>query len=193
MTTKLSTPQNEDALDGATDRFAQFFLEPLFTEGATEREINAIHSEHSKNVQSDAWRLLQISRNMAHPEHPLHGFSTGNLETLLEKPKEQNLDLRQALLDFHSKYYSSNIMTLAVLGEESVDDLEKMVREKFQNITNKHVEMPRGAELAKDKPPAYPKTEIRKKQMYVVPVKDTKQLSFQFQVPDNLISILSRL
>ena len=29
-----------DALYGALDRFAQFFIKPLFTESCTEREIN---------------------------------------------------------------------------------------------------------------------------------------------------------
>ena len=32
-------------------RFAQFFISPLFTESATDRERNAVHSEHMKNVQ----------------------------------------------------------------------------------------------------------------------------------------------
>ena len=43
-------------LRGALDRFAQFFLCPLFTEGATDREMKAVDSENSKNLQSDAWR-----------------------------------------------------------------------------------------------------------------------------------------
>ena len=33
------------------DRFSQFFVAPLFTESATDRERNAIESEHSKNLQ----------------------------------------------------------------------------------------------------------------------------------------------
>lgn len=42
-------------LEGALDRFAQFFISPLFTETATEREINAVDSEHDKNVAIDVW------------------------------------------------------------------------------------------------------------------------------------------
>jgi insulysin len=37
------------------DMFAQFFIEPLFTETATERELNAVHSEHTKNLHNDSW------------------------------------------------------------------------------------------------------------------------------------------
>ena len=38
-------------LEEALDRFSQFFVAPLFTESATDRERNAIESEHSKNLQ----------------------------------------------------------------------------------------------------------------------------------------------
>jgi hypothetical protein len=43
------------ALEGALDRFAGFFVEPLFAEDCTEREINAVNSEHKKNIQHDLW------------------------------------------------------------------------------------------------------------------------------------------
>lgn len=49
-------------LQGALDRFAQFFLAPLFTESATEREVNAVDSENANNLKSDMWRLLQLER-----------------------------------------------------------------------------------------------------------------------------------
>ena len=39
-------------LEGALDRFAQFFLAPLFTESSTLREMNAVDSENQKNLQS---------------------------------------------------------------------------------------------------------------------------------------------
>jgi insulysin len=35
---------NANKLEGALDRFAQFFVTPLFTETATEREMNAVDS-----------------------------------------------------------------------------------------------------------------------------------------------------
>ena len=44
-------------------------------------------------------------------------FLTGNKETLLTRPRELGLDVRDELLKFHNKFYSSNIMSLAVLGK----------------------------------------------------------------------------
>ena len=49
-----------DNLSGALDRFSQFFLSPLFTESATDREVNAVNSEHEKNIPNDTWRINQV-------------------------------------------------------------------------------------------------------------------------------------
>jgi insulysin len=60
-------------------RFAQFFLSPLFTASATEREVNAVNSENDKNLQSDSWRLYQLEKATADPKHPFSKFGTGKL------------------------------------------------------------------------------------------------------------------
>ena len=49
-----------EALPGGLARFADFFVAPLFTESATGREVNAIQSEHDKNLQTDFWRFSQL-------------------------------------------------------------------------------------------------------------------------------------
>ena len=51
-----------DALPGALERFSGFFSEPLFTSSGTLREVQAIDSEHSKNIQSDFWRSDAVPR-----------------------------------------------------------------------------------------------------------------------------------
>ena len=53
-----------DALQGALDRFAQFFVSPLFTPSATERELNAVNAEHAKNAQNDARRMFQLLKRL---------------------------------------------------------------------------------------------------------------------------------
>ena len=42
---------------------------------------------------------------------------TGNKDTLDTIPKSKGINTRDELLKFHSQYYSSNIMSLAVLGK----------------------------------------------------------------------------
>lgn len=69
------TPKN---LEGALDRFSQFFIAPLFTESATDREVNAVNSEHEKNLPSDSWRLRQLESSLSDPEHDYYKFGTGS-------------------------------------------------------------------------------------------------------------------
>lgn len=52
---------NTEYFKESLDRFAQFFVSPLFTASATNRELNAIDSEHAKNINDDGFRLYQVS------------------------------------------------------------------------------------------------------------------------------------
>lgn len=105
---------NQGNLHGALDRFSGFFSCPLFNKDSTDKEINAVDSENKKNLQSDLWRLYQLDKSQSSPEHPYHKFSTGNLKTLGELPKSQNLDVRDELLKFYNRSYSANLMKLAL-------------------------------------------------------------------------------
>ncbi|XP_013792799.2 insulin-degrading enzyme-like, partial [Limulus polyphemus] len=129
-------------LQGALDRFSQFFVGPLFTESATCREVNAVNSEHEKNLKVDIWRLNQLEKSLGNPKHDFSKFGTGNKETLEEIPKSQNIDTRQELLKFHEKWYSSNIMALCVIGKESLDELVEMTVPLFCDVENKNVTVP---------------------------------------------------
>ena len=59
----------------------------------------------------------------------MHNFSTGNKDTLSKIP-----NLRKEVISFYSKNYAPNLIKIAVLGKEPLDQLEKMVRKKFQPI-----------------------------------------------------------
>ena len=109
-------------LGGALDRFAQFFLCPLFTEGATERKLSAVESEFAKNLQQDAWRLQQLTKSAADERHPWSRFNAGNRRSLSAE------GVRSALVQFHASHYSSNLMSLAVLGRETLEALKPSSR-----------------------------------------------------------------
>ncbi len=162
-------------LGGALDRFGQFFLKPLFTESATDREVKAVNSEHEKNVASDLWRINQLERSLSDENHDYYKFGTGNIETLDKKPKELGINVREELLAFHEKWYSSNIMSLCVLGKDSLEDLETMVLDIFARVENKDIQIPSWS----DHPYKDGKT-----MTYVLPVKDIRQLNITFPIPD---------
>ena len=150
---------------------------PLFTESATDREVNAVNSEHEKNIPNDTWRINQIEKALANPAHDFSKFGTGNKQTLDVGPKEAGVSVRDKLLEFHSTWYSSNIMSLAVLGRESLDNLQEMVLARFTEVQDKDVKVPVWSE-----PPFSP--EQCGTRTYVVPVKDIRNLNITWGVPD---------
>lgn len=57
-----------------------------------------LYCRHNKNLNTDAWRKMQLWRHTANPGHPFNRFSTGNLETLLHTPKVWPHEQRTATL-----------------------------------------------------------------------------------------------
>ena len=129
------------ALNEALDIFSAFFISPLFTESCVEREVNAVNSEHERNLTDDNNRVFRILRLGAKKNGPYFKFSTGNLKTLLHP------GLREVLIVFYKKYYSSNLMNLAIYSNENVDTIEKWVRERFSSIKNLNIPAPEYLEM----------------------------------------------
>ena len=105
----------KEHLNETLDMFASFFSCPLFLDTCTDREMNAVDSENSKNLQNDTWRLFQLLKSKCDQSHPFSNFSTGNLETLSLKPKKGEEDkhvTRELMLKFYKENYSANLMKL---------------------------------------------------------------------------------
>ncbi len=168
----------ESPLYGALDRFAQFFIAPLFLSSTLDRELKAVDSENKKNLQSDNWRLSQLNKSLSSPKHPYHHFSTGNLETLRDEPRKRGVDIRQEFIDFHSRNYSANLMKLVVLGRESLDELESWVGELFAGVRNKDLPKKRW-----DGPQPYSDKEYLT-QVFAKPVMDSRSLDIYFPYQD---------
>ena len=174
------TPQH---LAGALDRFSQFFLKPLFTEGATDREMKAVNSENEKNLASDAWRAMQLERSLSKPGHAYGKFGTGSSDTLEKEPKAKGINVREELLKFHQTWYSANIMSLTVLGNQTLDELETMVTEYFSEVVNKDVQVPSWPDHPYD-----PCATL----VHLLPIKDMRQLNMSFPIPDYSSEYLSK-
>lgn len=156
--------------------FSSFFTCPLFTESATLRELNAVDSENSKNLQNDSWRKFQLIKSLAKEGHPLNAFATGNLETLKTKPESMGINIRDACIDWYKKYYSANLMKLVVYSSESLDVQQKWVEEKFSSIPNYNTVRPTSS------PDAYGPNETSKL-VVLVPIKDLKSIEMHFSFP----------
>ena len=124
-----------NVFDKALDRFSQFFTAPLFNAEALDKERKAVNSEYKMKINEDARRLYQVQKETINPKHPFAKFSVGNLDTLGDRPGSS---IRDEIMAFHSREYSADLMTLTVLGPDSLDQLESWVREGFSNIPNRH-------------------------------------------------------
>lgn len=169
---------NPSPLKGGLDRFAQFFVEPLFLESTLDRELRAVDSENKKNLQSDTWRLNQLEKSLSNPAHPYCYFSTGSLDTLKTKPEAREINVRQKFIEFYEKHYSANRMKLVVLGREPLDVLESWVVEYFSGVEDKNLKPNRWSEDA----PLGP--EQLASQVFAKPVMDSRELGLCFPFPD---------
>ena len=128
-----------NCLEGALDRFAQCLISPLFTPSALEREIQAVDSEHAKNLQQDLWRTHQLIKHrllLPSSTHPYKSFGSGNVQSLGNDGQE----LRNQVMQFYQRFYrkSLGLYKLVVLGKESCDDLQAIVERCFHEwLTNR--------------------------------------------------------
>ena len=165
-------------LHGALDRFAQFFIAPLFLSSTLDRELRAVDSENKKNLQSDQWRLNQLDKTLSNNKHPYHSFSTGNLETLRDGPRSKGVDVRKAFMAFHTKHYSANRMKLVLLGKEPLDELEEWVGDLFAGVKNKDLPRNRWDDVE-----PYSKNELMT-QIFAKPVMDQRKVEITFPYQD---------
>ncbi|KAL7014553.1 hypothetical protein ACKWTF_016003 [Chironomus riparius] len=161
-----------EKFEEAIDRFSQMFIAPLFNVESVMREISAVNSEHEKNLASDAWRVRMVNKKLAIQDHDYSKFGTGSTKTL------SRADICKELKEFHKKFYKSgNLMNLAVLGKEPLDDLEKIVKKYFEDgIKNLKIEVPSWSDKVFSAESMMTKT-------LIVPIKDVRSMTLQFQTP----------
>uniref|UniRef100_A0A0B7KQ84 Uncharacterized protein n=1 Tax=Bionectria ochroleuca TaxID=29856 RepID=A0A0B7KQ84_BIOOC len=168
---KEPTEENPSPLRGALDRFAQFFIEPLFLSSTLDRELKAVDSENKKNLQNDTWRLRQLDKSLSNPRHPYCHFSTGNFEVLKTEPEAKGINVRDKFIEFHSQHYSANLMKLVLLGRESLDVLQKWTEEFFSGVQRWDTEVP------------FQKQDLGM-QCFAKPVMDSRELNLVFPFID---------
>lgn len=159
-----------EKFEEAIDRFAQMFIAPLFNVESVMREISAVNNEHEKNLASDAWRVRMVNKRLAIQDHDYSKFGTGNSKTL------SRADICKELKEFHKKFYKSgNLMNLAVLGKETLDELEKIVKRYFEDgIKNLQVEINSWSDKVFSEDSMMTRT-------LIVPIKDVRSMTLQFQ------------
>ena len=121
-----------EALPEALDRWGHFFIDPVISAEYADREKNAVHSEYQMQIKADGWRGFMAGKQALNPNHPGSRFTIGSLETLAG-------DIQADLLKFFNEEYSADQMGLVVLSNNTLDDLEALVRPIFGQIENKNI------------------------------------------------------
>ncbi len=162
------------ALEEALDRFSEFFITPQFNASLVDRERKAVHSEYTSKYVLDSRRTRDVLRELVHPDHPIANFTTGNHDTLGRLPVDK---LRGALVDFYTKHYSANIMTLVVAAPLPVETLKHYVVERFSRVPDRKL-TPVETKVALFESGQLPL------EVHVKPNKETHKLSMIFPVGD---------
>lgn len=161
---------NNDAFPEALDRFSRFFIEPLFNPSGVSRELQAIDQEYAKNLEKDDFRFWYLTKDLANPAHPHHGFSIGNSDTLSKVDQE-------TLKEWYKKNYSANLMRLVVYSPLPIEKLKELVVQDFTDVPNTNK-----TELYINLPLF---TEVTKGQMiYATPIQNTNTLTIVWELPE---------
>jgi len=163
-----------DSFEPALDRFSQFFIAPLFTPEYVERERNAVHSEFESKRLEDGRRNYVADKTLMNPDHSWAQFTVGNLDTLSNSPENP---IRPDLIDFYERFYSANLMTAALIGPQSIDELERLAKSYFGPIEDRDV-----APFIEDLP-LYDESRLPLK-LDVKTIKSMQQLSVSFVLPE---------
>jgi insulysin len=146
--TKYILSIDSNYLDEALDRFAQFFICPLFNQELINRERNAIESEYRLKIKDDNLRMIAAMAETSNPKHPFHRFGVGSIETLSEIKGQPSV--RQSLVDFYDNYYSSDKMTLIVASSHKINQLQAMAIKYFNSVPMRENKNAQITELALD-------------------------------------------
>ena len=161
------------AMAGALDRFAPFFISPTFDEQYVEREKNAVHAEYKSKYKDDFRRIFSAEKQAMNPQHPFASFSTGNLDTLADR---EGSTIRDELLDFYAKHYSSDRMTLVLAGNYSLEQLQQWAQSHFNAVPQ------RDTDVTENSAPLFTEGQLPL-DLNIEPVKEIRRLQFTFPLP----------
>ena len=163
------------ALPGALDRFSEFFLSPLFNADHLESERNIVHSEYMARIRDESRRENDVLNQLLNPDNPTTGFAVGSRDTLADPEGEATL--RERVIEFYHRYYDANVMNLAVVAPQPLDELEALVVERFADIPDHDLSAPTidAPLIDHDTLPRYVERQS---------LQDRRQLRFYFPVPD---------
>lgn len=168
---------NSEQLEPGLDRFAQFFIAPLFNEEYVDRERHAVDSEYKMHLKNDSMRIYHAIKSIINPKHPMSKFNVGSLDTL----SNENNTLRNDVQKFYNEKYDAYRMYLSIVGPQDIATLEQYARKMFSSIKSK-CPCPTASGMLPDI--------LTEKQMAkdvnIKSLNDSKSFSLLFKIPNQL-------
>jgi len=169
------------AYDGALDRFSQFFKGPLLDPEYIEKEKSAVNAEWSMRREMDFFGMFRLGRLLL-GDHPANRFLIGNLESLADKGEGS---LHAATVDFYQRYYSANLMKVAMVSNLSIAKMAELAKQHFADIPNKNVPDPVVTESIDFATSAG-------KLVHFVPQEEQRMLQLEFLIDNNMDQFASK-
>ena len=123
----------DDGFEETIDIFSRFFIDPLFDNSSVDREINAVDSEHKKNIHSEFWKKYQLSLYLTNKDSDTNTFITGSLNSLKKD------DIRTKMIEFYNKYYGPSNMSICIASSKPIETIKKLIDSTFGLILAKDV------------------------------------------------------
>ena len=108
--------------------FSSMFYSPLFDIKFIEKEINAVNSEHSKNINNDLWIIDFLVKREGNEKNPFWKFTCGNNDTL---GRINPYILQNELFSFFNCFYLPKNMKLVLYSNLTIYEMEKMINDNF--------------------------------------------------------------
>jgi len=166
------------SFEPALDRFVQFFIAPLFNDIYVDRERQAVNAEFSAKLRDDFRREWDVYRELMNPEHPGSKFAVGNSQTLADR---DTVSVREDLIAFYQTHYSAEKMTVVLLSNQPLSQLQLWAEQKFLSIPKRNAEK---QEVTAAYPSMFEK-DFLPATIGIQPEKEIHKLTFSFPVPQS--------
>lgn len=108
--------------------FASFFKAPLLDAKSVEREVGVIEEEYRTRISNETIATDQVERQALGGSER---FIIGSRESLMKD------NMMEELAAFYNKHYSSDRMSLCLVGNWSIDELDEMAKKYFHDVPMK--------------------------------------------------------
>ena len=126
---------------------------PNFDADKIKKELNNVNSEISMRMTFNKnLGYYKMIKKIGNPDARIFRDGFANIDA----DKQDFNKLHEYIQAFHKKYYSANIMTLAIITDEDLNQVESIVRKEFEIIPNKQVVRPTHEHETPYEPPFLP-------------------------------------